>query len=103
MKYCLLLFSFIYLGVPFAKGQCACDAKPDLKERISCKPIIFRNKARLYRQYNCDSSWIVFQNSKGKRKILDSSVNEFVDLTGRLGCTYVMAYKKTFLIQDNVV
>jgi len=103
MKYLLIIIFFFFLKDALGQNQCSCDSNLRLKDEISCKSILFHNKARLYRQYNCDSSWMVFQSKIGRKKILDSSVNELVDLTGRLGYSYVTEYRSTFLIQNNVI
>ncbi|MDI9309012.1 MAG: hypothetical protein QM535_02255 [Limnohabitans sp.] len=87
-----LLFS----SICFAQN-CNCKSNPQLNEIITCKKTIFKNGAKLYRQFNCDSSWVVFEY-KNKKRILDSLDKELIDLTGRLGFSNWEEYKNTFLV-----
>jgi hypothetical protein len=49
--------------------NCNCEENKELKDYISCKETVFRNGAKIYRQFNCDSSWLVFENKKIKKNI----------------------------------
>ena len=82
--------------------QCYCQKKPDLNEIISCNKTIFKNGCELYREFNCDSSWLTFKNTKGQKKIL-FTLSEIVELTDRLGYVNWTEYKNTFLVQNNVI
>lgn len=84
-------------------GQnCGCKSQPELNEIISCKKTIFKNGAKIYRQFNCDSSWVVFKNKNKKKQIL-YTLNGLVELSERLGYVNWFEYKNTFLIQNNVI
>ena len=81
--------------------NCICEIKPELNEIISCKKTIFKNGAKIYREFNCDSSWVVFENKK--KKILFSLDKELIELTGRLGFANWTEYKKTFLVEYHTI
>jgi len=102
MKTLLSIVLLFYLYPAFGQIQCHCDSNQELNEAISCEPIIFKNKAKLYTQFNCDSSWLTFQNKNGKKTII-YTLESLVELTGRLGYSYATEYKATFLIQNNVI
>jgi hypothetical protein len=96
----ILVFFFI---VSKAYNQCKCASDSDMENRISCEVTHFRNHTKLYWQYNCDSSWLVFQKRNGQKEILMSFEKEMMDFTERLGYNYVAEYKFTFLVQHNVI
>lgn len=83
--------------------NCYCCKQPQLNEIISCKKTILKNGAKIYRQFNCDSSWIVFENKATKKKILFSLHKELIDLTERLGYSSWTEYKKAFIIENRLV
>lgn len=102
MKHFLLsTFILCTISNAFAQKACNCNSNKNLSERISCKDIMLKNKAKLYWQFNCDSSWFTFQNRLGKKKIIYSL--ELVGYTGALGYNYVTEYKSGFLIQNNLI
>ncbi|WP_267405385.1 MULTISPECIES: hypothetical protein [unclassified Chryseobacterium] len=98
----VLILTFILLFQSFFTQQCNCDKKPLLKNIISCKPEILKNGAQIFWQYNCDSSWLVFQNKKIK-KILFSLDKDFMDLTTRLGYSNIEECKSTFLAEYRTI
>ncbi len=82
--------------------QCNCDQNPELKETISCRALHLKNHAKIYWQYNCDSSWLVFENRR-KKEILYSLEAGLIGYTEKLGYSYAAEYKSTFLIRNNVI
>lgn len=101
MKY---MFSFVLL-ISFTfvfSQQCSCAQKPELKDVISCEATQFQNKAKIYWEYNCNSSWITFQKGKEKRKFFELE-KEFIELSGRLGYRNWTEYKNSFLIENSPV
>jgi len=85
-------------------GQnCHCTQDTILKERISCKPIIFNNHSKLFWSYNCDSSWLTFKGPTGKPKVIFSLGGGLVELTTRLGYIDFTEFKSTFLVTNNVI
>jgi len=72
-----------------------------LNEIINCDTIKFDNRAKLYWNFNCDSSWLTFESPKHLKDIIFSM--QLVAYTGRLGFSYVQEYKHKFLIQNNVI
>lgn len=74
----LYIILFIY---QFSLSQnCKCKSNPILNEIITCKKTIFKNGAKIYRQFNCDSSWVVFESKYKKKKILDALQGELIEL-----------------------
>ena len=63
---------------------CSCSQMPDLKDLISCKTTTFQNGAKIYWEFDCNSSWITFQNGALKKKIFELDKTE-MEFTGRLG------------------
>ena len=56
------------------KSNCGCDKiKIDSENQYKCDTTILTNGALIYWQWNCDSSWLTFEN---KGKILLSSCNK---------------------------
>ena len=99
----LLLFIALFLTF-IAKGQtCACSKDSLLQEYISCKPINFDNGSKLYWSYNCDSSWLTFKGSNGRKKIIFSLDGDLKALTTRLGYTSFTEFTNTFLVTNRVI
>jgi len=98
----LVLMASIFIGSkPIFAQHCNCHAEPELRSIINCKPVCFKNGAKLFWQYNCDSSWLVYKNSHGGRQVIFSM--EFVDLTGLLGFSYVQENKHSFTIENRQI
>jgi len=74
-----------------------------LKELIPCNPKYLKNNSKLYWSFNCDSSWLTFENSKGYKKVIFSLGDGLVDLTTRLGHIYFTEYKTSFLFTNTVI
>jgi hypothetical protein len=102
MRY-LLVILFLHLSITTYGQHCACKEAPDLKNLISCDVITFNNKAKLYRQFNCDSSWLTFESKSRKKVMLYSLQQPLIDLTERLGYQYVRENQKSFLIENRLV
>lgn len=100
VRYLAALLLCFFVTTASAQLQCKCDSLPDL---IPCKPQIFKNGARVYWQFNCDSSWLTFKSKTGRKKILFGLDGPLLELTGRLGFVDVVEYKATFLVQSNVI
>lgn len=94
----ILFFLFQY----FFTQQCGCAKNPELKEVISCKPQVLKNNAKIYWQYNCDSSWLIFQYKNIKKKIF-SLDKELIGLTTRLGYCNIKEYKSSFLAEYRII
>ncbi|WP_157510455.1 hypothetical protein [Flavobacterium frigidarium] len=81
-------------------GQnCICITRPELNEIISCEKTIFKNGAKIYREFNCDSSWVIFESESKKKKILFSLDKDLIELTGRLGFANWIEYKNSFIVE----
>lgn len=51
----------------------------------------------LYRQFNCDSSWLTFESKTGKKRILSSLGKPLIELTEQLGYFFVKEYQNSLL------
>lgn len=101
MKYTLILILCFFLSFIDAQ-KCGCSKNLKLKNLISCKPAQFQNGAKVFWEYDCNTSWITFQNRNIKRKIFELK-KDFIELSGRLGYRNWTEYKKSFLIENSTV
>jgi len=101
MKYTLTLILCFFLSLIDGQ-QCGCSKNAGLKNLISCKPTQFQNGAKIFWEYDCNTSLITFQNGNIKKKIFKLEKN-FLELSGRLGYRNWKEYKKAFLIENSVV
>ncbi|WP_345203533.1 hypothetical protein [Chryseobacterium ginsengisoli] len=100
MRRLLIIIFSCFLHLIYSQN-CGCSKKPELKNLISCRPTIFKNKAKIFWEYNCNSSWITFQKGKYQHKIysLDKATMEF---STRLGYINWTEYKNSFLIENSM-
>jgi hypothetical protein len=101
MKTTIVIILGIISQICFGQN-CGCNKQRQLNEIISCKKTIFKNGAKIYRQFNCDSSWVVFESKAAKKKILFSLDKELIELTERLGYSSWTEYKKAFIIENRL-
>jgi hypothetical protein len=101
------LFSFDTIAQHASKMSgninCGCKSKPNLNEFISCDTTSFQNGSKLYRQFNCDSSWLTLESKKGLKRVMYSLDKSLIELTARLGYQFVKEYKKTLLFENRQV
>lgn len=102
MKITVIIILSIISQLCFGQN-CNCNIRPELSEIISCKKTIFKNGAKIYREFNCDSSWVTFENIKKRKKVLFSLDKELIELTGRLGFANWIEYKKYFIVEYHTV
>lgn len=102
MKQLQITIFLIILCVKFTSGQsnCDCDSKPNYKSFISCDTIKLDNGAQIYRQFNCDSSWLTFETISLTQKVLYSLSKDFIELTPRLGYQFKKEYSKVILFEN---
>ena len=103
MKTLILTFLTILISPYFWGQSCNCKENKILKQIISCKPEILENNSKIYWNFNCDSSWLTFENSKGDKKKLYSLDKELIELTTRIGYVYFKEFKNTFLFTNKVI
>ncbi len=96
------IFILFFLFQYFFTQQCGCYKNPQWKEVISYDPQILKNNAKIYWQYNCDSSWLIFKNKNTKKKIF-SLDKDLIGLTTRLGYSNIKEYKSSFLVEFRVI
>ncbi|WP_028981099.1 hypothetical protein [Sporocytophaga myxococcoides] len=82
MKTSLVIFFTIFISQSVSGQFCDCKKKEVLKQIISCEPKVLDNNS-----FNCDSSWLTFENSK---------------LTTRIGQVYFKEFKNTYLYTNKV-
>lgn len=97
------VFIFIFISQLSFGQNCSCKTQPKLNEIISCKKTIFKNGAKIYRQFNCDSSWLVFESKAKKKKILFSLEKVLIELTPRLGYCSWTEFQNTFMIENRLI
>ncbi|NTS44033.1 hypothetical protein HRG84_24350 [Flavisolibacter sp. BT320] len=102
MRLLLLLISFYFSTVTYGQG-CSCKDAPELKDVISCKKVLFSNGAKLYRQFNCDSSWLTFESKNGRKTVLYSLEAPLINLSERLGYQFIKENKQSFLIINRLI
>jgi hypothetical protein len=83
------------------KKQCHCDKEPSMDEATTnCKTTIFKNKSKLYWQFNCDRIWLTLENSKGQKSIINEVDVQLFGYTYRLGFHLVKEFNKTLLFRS---
>lgn len=80
-------------------ANCNCEENPELKDYISCEETVFSNGAKIYRQFNCDSSWLVFENKNLKKNIY-SLDKELIEYTHKLGYVDWVEFKSGLLMYN---
>lgn len=98
-------FAILFLSCfsTFISAQiCSCSEMPDLKELISCKTTTFQNEAKIYWEFDCNSSWITFENGGLKKKIFELDKSE-MEFSGRLGYQSWTEFENSFLIENSLV
>ena len=103
MKTLLQIFFTILISQSVWGQSCDCKENEILKEIISCEPKVLDNSSKIYWNFNCDSSWLTFENSKGYKKVLYSLDKDFIELTTRIGHVYFKEFKNTFLFTNKVI
>jgi hypothetical protein len=98
-----LTVAVLICSITVAGQQCNCDTDSTLSEMVTCFKVKFSNHAKIYRQFNCDSSWLTFENNKGIKTTLYSLESGLIEATEKLGYQYAAEYKATFLIQNNLI
>lgn len=93
---------FTFFSLQIFTQVCRCEQKSYLKDIISCDKTTLRNGARIYWNYDCNSSWITFQNKNFQKKIflLEEDLQEY---SGRLGFIQWTETKKHFLVKNKVI
>ncbi len=81
--------------------DCNCEGNLQLAEYISCDETLFSNGAKIYRQFNCDSSWLVFQN-KNYKKIIYSLEKQMIEYTNKLGYVEWNEFEKSILLAERL-
>ena len=101
------LFSFETIAQQPSKRSgnknCGCKSKSNLNDLISCDTTSFQNGSKLYRQFNCESSWLTFESKSGLKKVMYSLDKSLIELTERLGYQFVKEYKATLLFENRQV
>jgi hypothetical protein len=99
----IVTFIFIIISQFSSAQNCSCKERPQLNEIISCEKTTFKNGAKIYYQFNCDSSWLVFESKTKEKKKLFSLDKSLIELTGRLGYLSWAEYNNTFIIENRLV
>lgn len=78
-----------------------CLDKPELKEYVSSEVTNFSNGSKIYRQFNCDSSWIVFEKNKIKKNIYKLD-KDLIEYSNKLGFVEWIEHKNSILITEKL-
>ncbi|WP_373397828.1 hypothetical protein V8V91_25460 [Algoriphagus halophilus] len=100
MKRTIFIFALFLTSFQMFSQQleCACDSMEIAEEnRYKCEIQNFQNGSQLYWQWNCDSSWLTFENKE--KVILKSCENETVYGCQRAGLGFLKEYKNYLLFQ----
>lgn len=103
MKKVSLVILAILISQYFLGQSCNCNENRTLTQIISCSPDILKNNSKIYWNFNCNSSWLTFENSKGIKKKLYSLDKDVIELTTRIGHIYFKEFKNTFLYTNKVI
>lgn len=98
-----LILLWLFPAAHVCAQTCSCAGKPDIAAFMPCHNIPFDNGASLSWGYNCDSSWLIFENSQHQKKVIFSLEEPLMELTGRLGYTHIQEYTHTFLVRNNII
>lgn len=101
MKY----FFIIILTITYYNTKaedCFCEKDSIYNNFINCEPDILDNGAKIYWSFNCDSSWLTFEN-KGKKLILEVFDKDRMILTTRIGYVSFQEFKNSFLFESKLV
>ena len=82
---------------------CFCNTDSTLTANIDCREILFDNGSKLYWSYNCDSSWLTFENKAGLKKSIFSLDSGLALYSGRLGYAEFFELENTFLVTNRVI
>ena len=80
--------------------NCGCKENMILNEVINCDTFLFDNGSLLYRQFNCDSSWLTFENKNGFKRILTSLDSPMIEYTERLGYQFIKEFRTSLLFEN---
>jgi len=94
---------FIFISTLTFSQECECKTDSMLKKNISCDKILLDNGASIYWSFNCDSSWLSFENKKNEKKTLYTLKDELEILTGRLGYTEITEFNTVFIVENRVI
>jgi|SRR5690554_1487547 len=101
MKFKLFFLLCLYTTIGYSQN-CNCDSNKLLKSIINCTPNTFSNGNSLKWNYDCNASYLVFEN-KEDSKILFELEAPLLELTRRLGYAYWKEFNQYFIIQNKVV
>ncbi len=94
----LILILISSLNIIAQRTNCGCSEKEiSLEKQYKCDTVVFSNSAKMYWQWNCDSSWLTFENKE--KTILKSCKNETVYECERTGLNYLKEYDNYLLFQ----
>jgi len=92
----ILIFLICSMNANSQDLICGCDKKLDSPEsQYKCVQTVFKNGAKIYWQWSCDSSWLTFEN-KGKY-ILRTCKEQRVHECERTGLNFLKEYPNYLL------
>ena len=102
MRQLLTIIVVLFFGqVVGQKKQCFCDTDTLMNNAtVSCDTKFFKNRSKLYWQYNCNRIWLTLENSKGRKKVIDEVEIGLYGYTFRLGYHLVKEFDKLLLFRS---
>jgi len=86
------------------KKNCGCETDTLINDNTTkCDTVVFKNKSKLYYQFNCDSIWLTLENTKKKKKILyveKEYFHDFYYIQYRLKYHLAKEYKNLLLFRS---
>lgn len=83
--------------------SCGCSEDTTLSKIIDCKQKPLDNGCKIYWNYDCYSSRIIFQDKENEKRVLFTLDKYEMEYSGSLGHTDFQEYKTTFLFTNEVV
>jgi len=95
----IIIFSLLSTTAVFAQNHCDCESDSMIAQNISCEPILLKNGAKLFYQFDCDSIWLIHQGKNGKKKNIFSTNTEYAGYHYRLDYYLVKEFRHSLLFR----
>jgi len=94
----LIALIILTLSITCSFAQCKCDSVPEMNVWVKCDTTILKNGAYLYYQFNCDSTWLTFENNHIKKYIFSIGA-DLTQYNYRLGYDLTAEFKNYLLFR----
>ena len=101
MRHLTFIFLLTFGQTHGQKKQCHCDIEASMNgATTNCKTTVFKNKSKLYWQYNCNRIWLTLEDINGRKTVIDEVDVELFGYTYRLGFHLIKEFDKTLLFRS---